>query len=597
MQTTSAYSSHHQRETVYLPEKRPGFVAWTTAFSYGNGSIGLSFKEALEIKNEKFVQPTLELAESVAAPVSYCSAFFEMEDLVQQRVFLRSDDCGKSFYETGRSYLKEAAFCSAGFPDGRILGFDVPHLNSQKTSWAHHLEVKESLDGGSTWHPVTRLLEGNSIYLWRVRQLKDGTILILASFYGTAWGPEHERITRNTLLPDETYASKLQTFFLATTDGRTFSGPHYVLPGVGAHEYDVVETPDQHLLFITGDVQATPPARQKVRRENGRFINEPIHHIRRGAPPHPDTDPQGGFVPESIVALPSGLLVGSRRNKPYSCSADEGENWFEIDGLPTSLYQPFMLLMPDGKIANFGHFGGDVSFGQKDMFIGMDLFSPPSPPPAAPRLKIKRCLSGSGERYLNRYSAQISLHGQPLAGQTVLFKALPMRPEQPYVKELLPERSAHTVRCLSGQDGWATADFSVYDACGDIHFSYSIQAFFEGDETASLLPCESPSVAEYGLRPRRRNRYPHPAYFAESQLYLSPLLLADIPDALEILHPLCGRPEEEIPTGALPEQLANRLLEAHVLVKKNGFYAWKPSVNATIPLSEVLPMGPGEWFE
>ena len=45
---------------------------------------------------------------------------------------------------------------------------------------------------------------------------------------------------------------------MTTRDGRTFSEPHYILPGIGAHEYDVVETLGGRLLFIAGDVQGTP---------------------------------------------------------------------------------------------------------------------------------------------------------------------------------------------------------------------------------------------------------------------------------------------------------------------------------------------------
>ena len=30
-----------EQKLVYAPEKRPGFVAWVTAFPYGDGSIGI----------------------------------------------------------------------------------------------------------------------------------------------------------------------------------------------------------------------------------------------------------------------------------------------------------------------------------------------------------------------------------------------------------------------------------------------------------------------------------------------------------------------------------------------------------------------------
>jgi len=104
--------------------------------------------------------------------------------------------------------------------------------------------VRESRDGGTTWRTTDRLLEGCAPYLWRIRRLRDGSFLLLASMYGTPWGKGLPRATRNTMLPGETYLNKIQTFLLHSRDGVRYSGPHYVLPGTGAHEYDMVELSD-----------------------------------------------------------------------------------------------------------------------------------------------------------------------------------------------------------------------------------------------------------------------------------------------------------------------------------------------------------------
>lgn len=50
-----------EQKLVYAPEKRPGFVAWVTAFPYGDGSIGISFDETLEAENPDFIPPRLNL--------------------------------------------------------------------------------------------------------------------------------------------------------------------------------------------------------------------------------------------------------------------------------------------------------------------------------------------------------------------------------------------------------------------------------------------------------------------------------------------------------------------------------------------------------
>ena len=201
-----------EQKLVYAPEKRPGFVAWVTAFPYGDGSIGISFDETLEAENPDFIPPRLEFAEAAGVPVSYCSVEGGSARQRSYRVYMRSVD-GVNFIETGRCGRREGSLCNAGFPDGRIVGFDVPRYNDERTGWSDCIRVRESRDGGSTWTDVRRLLEGTAPYLWRVRCLRDGTLVVLASLYGTPWGPGRERATRNTMLPGETYQSKIQPFF------------------------------------------------------------------------------------------------------------------------------------------------------------------------------------------------------------------------------------------------------------------------------------------------------------------------------------------------------------------------------------------------
>ena len=311
------HAADAEHRMIYEPADALGFTAWTDCFDYQNGRLGLSFKEIRRAHDAAFVPPRLEMGEAIGAPVSYCSAECGSADTVSERVYMASDDGGEHWYETGRCPLAEGSFLNAGFADGRLVGLDVGRVNAARTGWCDYIAVRESTDGGSTWTETARLLEGCAVYLWRLRRLRDGSLLVLASFYGTPWGAGCERATRNTMLPGETYLNKIQTFFLHSPDGRSFSGPHYVLPGIGAHEYDAAELSDGRLLFVAGDVQGTPVGRQLVRRSAQGFINGPLLPIGAGAPPEPAKNPQGGFVPESIVCLPGDVLVGARRGKPF----------------------------------------------------------------------------------------------------------------------------------------------------------------------------------------------------------------------------------------------------------------------------------------
>lgn len=590
-----ASAVQHQRRTIYVPPQHPGFAAWTAAFDYGDGRLGLSFKETVREKNPDYRPPKLEFGEAFGVPVSYCSVECGGAEEQSYRVYLLSGDGGKSYRESGRCPLEEGPFCCIGFPDGRIIGLDRPDRNAAGTGGGSGILVRESRDGGSTWQTTGKLLEGCAPYLWRIRRLRDGSFLLLASLYGTPWGEGLPRATRNTMLPGETYLNKIQTFLLHSRDGVYFSGPHYVLPGIGAHEYDVAELSDGTLLLLAGDVQATPAARQLVRREGDRFLNGPLLPIHRGAPPDPDRDPQGGFLPESIVCLEGDLLVGARRNKPYSCSADQGNNWFPLAGAPASLYQPSLQLLPDGSLACFGHFGGDLALGQADMYIAADFFRVEGRPPAAAELSLERLMTVERNQYRNAYAAILTRGGEPLAGQRVVFRFAPYWDEDGTVCTLPQSEAPIQLEAVTDSQGCAEAAVPAYDHVADIHFYYHVDAWFPGDGE-ELLPCASPLRCEAAMTPRRRCPHPYAAYLAGGVLYVSPELEEAFPDIFRQLAPQCGKAPAEKP-GALPEALSNALLDAGVLHREAGELAWARSVHAPAPLVDVKPMGSGDWYE
>lgn len=585
-----------ERREIYRPAQSPAFAAWATAFDYGNGKTGLSFKETVQKPNPWYQPPRLEFGEAVGAPVSYGSVECGSADLTSWRVYMVSDDNGKSFRETGRCNLEEGSFCNVGFPDGTILGLDVPRINSEGTGWCESIHVRRSRDGGSTWQPVTQLLEGCAPYLWRVRRLRDGTIVLCASLYGTPWGEGRPRATRNTMLPGETYLNKIQTFFMTSADGETWSGPHYILPGTGAHEFDFVELLDGSLLFIAGDVQATPVARQIVHRQGGRFINGTLLGIRRGAPENPGQNPQGGYVPESIVMLEDGLIVGSRRNKPYSCSNDLGENWFPIEGLPPSLYQPYMMLLPDGTIANFGHLGSDSGFGQQDMLIGADVFALENRMAMAPVLSLRRLKAPDDSRYRNAFAAELTSGGKPVPGAVLEFRFTPVWREDGAVNTTPQDRAPVVKRAVTGPDGAASVAAPEFDGIGDIHFYYNADVVFRPKPGELLAACDGPMMCVAALTPRRRCPYPHAAYFAEGILFLSPEAVSEQPDLPSILQSIAGRPDDLVPEGVLSDHAAELLLSSGVLRINERGLCWIRSVHAPVPLADVKVMAGGDWF-
>ena len=410
---TLTWEGSFEEHLVYAPKSHPSFVAWISSYEFGDGTIGLSFDERLQIPNPNFKNPKLEYYYCAGLPVSYCSVEAGSADQSAFRVYLRSRD-GIHFEETGRCDRAEGSFCNLGFPGGRIVGLNVSRQNEERTGWCDHIDVRESLDGGNTWKPIRKLLEGCATYLWRTRRMKDGSWVIIASFFGTPWGPGKARSTRTSSLPNETGITKIQTFFLTTRDGIHFSAPHYILPGIGAHEYDVIETDSGDLLFVAGDVQGHPCGYQIVRRSCDGWINGTLFPIHAGAPADFSKNPQGGYVPETIVYdSRHDCLIGYRRNKCFSLSNDNGENWTKIvtDFPFRHLYQPQIMNLPDGRIALYGHCGGgDSAFGENEMTIRAIVLDPACakdlPKPTA--LAMDRMLSQDKSHYLNAFRAKLT---------------------------------------------------------------------------------------------------------------------------------------------------------------------------------------------
>lgn len=597
---TLTWEGSFEQHLVYAPEKHPGFVAWVSAFEYGDGSVGLAFDERIRMDNPHFKKPLLTYSHAASLPVSYCSVEAGSADQQAFRVYMRSSD-GIHFEETGRCLRSEGSFCNLAFPDGRIVGLDVPRQNEDCTGWSNFIHVRESLDGGNTWRPIRKLLDGYATYLWRTRRLRDGTWAIIASFFGTPWGPGHLRCTRTTSLPDETGITKIQTFFLTTKDGHTFSEPHYILPGLGAHEYDVVETAEGDLLFVAGDVQGHPCGYQLVKRSVDGWVNQTVFPIHAGAPEDAEKDPQGGYLPETIVYDPRhDCLVGYRRNNCFSLSNDSGANWTRIitDFSYHHLYQPQLLILSDGRLALYGHSGGgDSAFGENDMAIRVIILDPVCaeslPKPTV--LSMDRMLSQDGSHYENAYWARLMSGTVPVEGVEVEFRFNEFWDPDGSINTTPQEKAPIKLRAVTDANGYARVHASMFDGRADIHYAYVVDVVCHG--TDNLRRCSGPMSTVLALTPHRNCRFPRDAHMAGGVLYLAPRFLEDFPDAMNALLGAVGD-SPVLPEGILCPQAAERLVKSAVLTRDaDGTLRWIPSVHAPRPLEDVKPMLTGDWYE
>lgn len=588
MQQKITWKGTCREETVYLPQRDPGFAAWVTAFDYGDGTVGLSFDEIVREKTSD-PAPLLEFGEAAGVPVSYCAVECRSNDTRRYRVYMKSED-GITFAETGRCPRETGSFCNVGFPDGRIIGYDVPKINEAGTGWADCICVRESTDGGKTWKPIRELLKGTAPYLWRVRRLKDGTVVLLASLYGTPWGKGCLRGTRNTMLPHETYIGKILTFFMTSRDGIHFSSPVYILPGIGAHEYDFAELNDGRLLFVAGDVQGTPVGRQIVQPSEDGYIVSPLLPIFEGAPADPAGNPQGGYVPETFCFDPERkFLLGCRRGKGFSVSVDLGENWFafEIPEVKSFPYQPVMIGLPDGSYGLYGHQGGDNALGECEMLVRVLKLEPAwENLPVSAELTLNRNLASDGSHYENAYIARLTSNGTPLPGKTVSFRFNAFWNPDGSVNTTAQAEAPYTLSGMTDENGEAICRAERYDGIPDIHLAYNVDVVFEGDR--ETRPCAGPLCTVLALTPYRDCMYPYEAYMAEDRVYLSPDLLRDFPEAVERIN---EDPEE------LPAELSQRLEATGVLkVDGTGRCRWISNVHRGDRQVKASPMSQGDLY-
>jgi hypothetical protein len=381
-------------------------------------------------------------------------------------------------------------------------------------------------------------------------------------------------------------------FFASSDTGHTWSGPHYVLPRTEGHEFDFVELPDGQLLFFLSSIQSNQPARQIVRREEGRFVNDPMMDVRRGATT--DEDPCGGFTPETIVVRSDGLLIGGRRGSPYVCSNDLGENWYEIEGAPPAEYQPMMVLLPDDRVLTVWHHGGDTALGEYDMFIGTHGFRVEADLPQPTRLTLERELSADGKQYVNTFRARLSAGSEPVPGRTVELRVRNTWRPQPDGREnpVSVFDSPDVRRSMTDEKGIARFELNDKAVINDLHHNYGLAATFTPGPEEHLAGSTSRTLSAYALTHRRDDTAPYPIYNVHGLLMVTPETAERFPELEKIVEHF-RMPDPDAPLERWIEIVGNEkrareivdfLVDHHILRKDDeGMLRWYRAVHSGGP--------------
>lgn len=579
-----------EEREAYCPAERPGYTAWVSLFQFGNGDLGIALNEIRRGKNPEFSAPSVEFVEAMGIPYRVAPDLLPASnrDLLSEYVSLVSSDQGKTWRETGRCLVDTRHYWYVGLPDGRLVRVIATQQYRYKVGEERLCNVvEESCDGGSTWKEIARMMEGMFFYVHKWKKLKSGAIVAVGPVV-QSFGPGGARETRHTtiagqILPDET------AFLVSEDGGRTWDGPHYILPSITAWEPDFVELPDGSLLFINSTVQAGRPARQITRKAGSGWVNGPLMEIHRGAPT--DDDVQGGFTPETVAIRPDGMIVGARRGNVYSCSNDLGENWYEIEGAPKCNYQPITEYLSDGRLLTAWHFGADSRFGEVDMYIGVHDFAVKAKLPEATKLTLERDLCDDGTRYANVFKATLTAAGKPVAGREVGLRVKSSWLPEPdgRTNPIDVWRSPDVRTAVTDENGMARFALTDKDRIPGIHDGYVVAVSFTPKDNDSLAACKGPARNAYPLTPARNDPAPHPVYLNHGLVMITPETakrfgdLADVVKAFNIPDPDAGIDKwiEAAGSAERANEILEFLMENHVVtLDDEGVYHWYRSVHS-----------------
>ncbi|MEZ4509519.1 MAG: hypothetical protein R2881_07795 [Eubacteriales bacterium] len=172
-----------------------------------------------------------------------------------------------------------------GFPDGRIIGYDVPRINDARTGWFDGIKKCAKPRRQLVLAPeIGTLLEGCAPYLWRA-EAKGRHAASADLPLRHLWGLGKERTTRNTMLPGENLHQQDSNLLSGWPGRGQLTVRISAAEASGAHEYDVCECPDGRASLHRGDVGNAPVGRQFVERRGDSYINPgTFFGIRRGLP-------------------------------------------------------------------------------------------------------------------------------------------------------------------------------------------------------------------------------------------------------------------------------------------------------------------------
>jgi photosystem II stability/assembly factor-like uncharacterized protein len=474
---------------IFRSPENPGFAAWVQLWAEPNGDLGTKFLLRRQpAPGERIERKPLDVHryEAVGLPAKY-----DFASLITETVFMRSRDSGATWTETLRgteNELNQSADSGCMSPitlaDGRMLSL----------SWGMPGCLRESTDRGRTWRRLHDLMDPAfyDVAPFTIRLLADQKTLVIFCPYARSWGKGKLVAGRLHHRPG-TRAAWQAALFFSTDFGKTLTGPIPIFPNVPVTESDFCELPTGDLLFIQNEMFAGGTAHRQL-----------IRNTKRGWVPE-EMEPVDKLAPEIFVRTNEGYLVGASRNAPYVWSEDDGLTWQAVEDIKSGQYQPRALLLKDNRILFLWHKGGDLPYGQADMYIGQHTFKLQvvDPRPRS-QLKLARVFDEKAQKYICAFDATLTTtDGNPISNKSIEFSIVargaagyePFGGATPWV-----HGSKQTI--TTDATGVARAIYTDQSAVTDIHQTYQLAARFDPQrEDPAYLPATSLTIEYYAVTP------------------------------------------------------------------------------------------------
>lgn len=368
------------RHTIYKSPQRPGYTAWTGAWTMPDKSLMVAFTQAtgpVDVSRRARVSAALRRRVGAnAIPSGY-----DFSGLRLGVEYLRSTDGGGSWKRVREdrynapvvvAYTPQATLA---LPDGtlirRVNGYDVwSNKPSLRTAYLQRLAP-----GAKRWSKPQILLDPKRFMyqISRIRRLTDGRLIALGGAWNTPAGTPLGALPR---------ARRRWLLMVSEDQGKTWKGGMKVSPQASAfipNEWDAAELPNGDLLAVlrTRD-RANPRVHVRrqatLRKDDGGWT---MTDVRK--PPFPHSG-----HPELLRTREGVILHIADTGIHYT--SDGGRRWRrlrfngkvavgpDVPDRYKSEYYPRAVQAADGTIHVFGHVGADDPYGARDQAIVEDRF-------------------------------------------------------------------------------------------------------------------------------------------------------------------------------------------------------------------------------